>query len=185
MKKVFAVIAMLSVAAGIAAAQQIGVIDGQRASQSYWKLQSEQQNLATEQQKLQDLQQQVKGSIEQLSKEIDTDKLDVDNQALSQERRDAAQKDIDAKTQQISQYQTSFQAQVQRFQRRSQDMQAEIEDDVMASVKKVAKANNLDLVLLSQVAPYSKIDITDMVIEDLNSTQPKAAEEVAPAAEAK
>lgn len=167
--------------ASIASAEKIGIIDGPRASQSYWKLQSETQALTEEQQRLQDLQQQIRGSVDQLSKEIETARQDATNPGLSEERRAAAQKEVDDKTQQVQQYQASFQMQVQRFQRRQQDMQAEIENDVLVSVKKVAKAQDLDAVFLAQACPYARIDITELVIEDLNSTQPTTP---APAAEA-
>jgi Skp family chaperone for outer membrane proteins len=178
MKKVFVLIAALVMSASIASAEKIGIVDGPRASQSYWKLQSETKSLSEEQQRLQDLQQQIRGSIDQLGKEIESAKQDAANPALSAERRAAAQKDVDDKGQQIQQYQSSFQMQVQRFQRRQQDMQTEIESDVLVSVKKVSKAQDLDAVFLSQACPYAKIDITDLVIADLNSTQPK---DVAPA----
>jgi Skp family chaperone for outer membrane proteins len=190
MKKVFVLIAALVMSATIASAEKIGIVDGPRASQSYWKLQSETKSLSEEQGRLQDLQQQIRGSIEQLGKEIEAAKQDAANPGLSAERRAAAQKDVDDKTQQIQQYQSSFQMQVQRFQRRQQDMQVEIENDVLVSVKKVAKAQDLDAVFLSQACPYAKIDITDLVVEDLNSTQPKentpapAAAPSAPAAAA-
>lgn len=179
MKKVFVLIAALVMSASVASAEKIGIVDGPRASQTYWKLQSETKTLSEEQQRLQDLQQQIRGSIDQLSKEIDSAKQDATNPGLSEERRAAAQKEVDDKSQQIQQYQSSFQMQVQRFQRRQQDMQAEIENDVLVSVKKVAKAQDLDAVFLSQACPYAKIDITDLVVEDLNSTQPKDAAPVA------
>ena len=180
MKKVFVILAALAMTATMAfAQQQIGTIDGARASQAYWKQQAGTKSLTEENQRLQELQQQIKGSIEQLSSEVDAAKQASNDPVLSQEKRDAAKKEAEDKTQQAMQYQTSFQMQVQRFQRRQQELQAEIESDILASVRKVSAKNNLDLVLLSQVAPYAKIDITDQVIEDLNSTQPKEAAPVA------
>ena len=55
---------------------------------------------------------------------------------------------------------------------------------MVASIKKIAKANDLDAVFLAQAAPYGKVDITDQVVEDLNSTQPKEVPAAAPAATA-
>jgi Skp family chaperone for outer membrane proteins len=175
MKKLFAIIAVLALSAGVAAAQKFGIVDVQRVSQNYWKAQSESKSLQEEQQHLQDLQQQIRSSIDQLTKEIDAAKQDAENTALSQDRRDAAKKEADDKQAQIQQYQTSFQVQVQRFQRRAQDAQSVAEAEVIVSIKKTAQANKVDVVFYAQVAPYANIDLTDMVIEDLNSTQPKEA----------
>jgi Skp family chaperone for outer membrane proteins len=173
MKKIFAILAVLAMSAGISAAQGIGIIDANRASQSYWKFQSDTKSLTEEQQRLQELQQQIRGSVDQLNKEIEAARQEAENPGLSEDRKAAAKKEAEDKTQQIAQYQTSFQMQVQRFQQRAQAAQAAAEADVVVSIKKVSKANNLDAVFLAQAAPYAKIDITDQVIEDLNSTQPK------------
>jgi len=181
MKKIFAIIAVLALSAGVASAQKFGVVDMQRISQSYWKAQSDTKSLQEEQQRLQELQQQITGSVEELGKQIEADNQDAENTALSQDRRDAAKKDADDKTAQIQQYKTSFQVQVQRFQRRAQEAQASIEADVAVSIKKVAQSSKLDVVFNAQVAPYASVEITDQVLSDLNSTQPK---ETAPAAAA-
>jgi len=182
MKKILAIVAVLALATGVASAQKFGNIDVQRISQSYWKAQSDSKSLQEEQQRLQELQQQIRGSIDQLSKEIDADKADSENAALSADKRDAAKKDADDKTAQIQQYQQSFQVQVQRFQRRAQEAQSAIEAEVSASIKKIAQSNKLNAVFSAQVAPYADVDITDAVIDDLNSTQPK--DTAAPAAAA-
>lgn len=184
MKKLFALLAVLTLTAGVCAAQQlIGVVDAQRASAAYWKFKSDSQSLQDEQQRLQELQQSLRSQVEQLAKEVDTANLDANNTALSQERRDAAKKEAEEKTTQARTFQSNFQAQVQRFQDRAQSIQANDEADVMAAIGKIAKANNLDLVLYATNAPFAKVDITDQVIESLNANEPKEAPAaVAPAA---
>ncbi|HNX05403.1 MAG TPA: OmpH family outer membrane protein, partial [Opitutales bacterium] len=164
----------LALSAGISAAQSFGIVDAPRASQAYWKFQSDTKTLQDEQQRLQELQQSFRGSIDQLAKDIDALNQDANNTALSDEARAAKKKEADDKTAQVQTIQSNFQLQVQRFQRRAQEVQAADEADVMAAIQKVAKANNMDVVFTSNAAFYAKTDITDQVIEVLNSNEPKA-----------
>jgi len=181
MKKVFAFITALAVMAGSAVAQQFATVDLQRVSQSFWKVQAEQRSLADEQQRFADLQQQVQGRIDQLTKDMTAAQEDAQNPGLSDERKAEAQKLADSKKQEIAQQGQSFQMQYQRVQQRFQAQQAAIEAELIVSVKKIAKKNNLDVVFYANVTPYAKIDITQEVIDDLNSTQPADEAPVAPA----
>ncbi|MBN1403953.1 MAG: OmpH family outer membrane protein [Opitutales bacterium] len=174
MKKLFALILALTVTAS-AFAQQFGIVDFQRASQSYWKVIAEQRSLAEQQQHFAELQQQVKGRIDQLTKDMNAALEDAQNPGLSEERKAEAQALAESKNQEIMQQSQSFQAQYQSVQRRLQLNQATMQSEIMASISKVAKKNNLDMVFYTESAPYGKVDITDEVIADLNSTAPAEA----------
>jgi Skp family chaperone for outer membrane proteins len=182
MNKIFVLIAALALAASSALAQQTGIVDVQRASQSYWKFLAEQRSLADEQQRFAEMQQKISGSVDQLTKDMNAALEDAQNPGLSEERKAAAQTLAESKNQENNQQKQTFQMLYQRVQRRFQDNQAIIESDIAASIHKVAKKDNLDTVFFSSVAPYGKIDITDEVFEDLNSTQPAIPPAAAPAA---
>ena len=184
MKKLFATVALLALTAGISAAQQFGVIDAQKAVQSYWKYQADTKTLTDEQSHLNDLRQQYQDKLRTLQDEINAAQQDAQNPGLSAERKEAAQKEADEKTQEAINYDQTFQAQYQRFQVHSQQLQYTTEKDFSAAVKTVAVRNNLDMVFMISSAPYGKIDVTDEVIAELNSTMPAAsATGVTPAAQ--
>lgn len=175
MKKLFALILAMTLAASATFAQQFGIVDFQRASQNYWKVVAEQKSLMEQQQHFAELQQQIKGRIDQLTKDMNAANEDAQNPGLSDERRAQAQQLADSKNQEIMQQSQSFQMQYQGVQRRLQQNQALIQADILASISKIARKNNLDMVFYVDAAPYGKIDITDEVITDLNSTEPAAA----------
>jgi Skp family chaperone for outer membrane proteins len=85
-----------------------------------------------------------------------------------------------AKEREAMQNQQNFEAQVSNFQARVQQSQNLLAAEINDAIDAVAKLNNLDVVLNSQIAPYAKIDITEQVIETLNKNQPAPA--AAPAA---
>ncbi len=180
MKKLFAFVAAIALAASTLTAQQFGVVDAQRASQSYWKVISEQRSAAQEEQYFKELQQQIQGRVDQLAKDAQAAQEEANNPGLSDERRAQAQRLAESKAQEIQQQRMSFQAQYQRTMRRFQENQEVISAEIEASIRKVARKNNLDAVFMASVAPYAKIDITDEVIADLNSSEP--AELKAPSA---
>ena len=184
MKKLLAIFAATSLLASMASADVlIGIVDAPRASQAYWKFVSDSKSLQDEQGRLQELQQGLRDQVDKLTQEGQAAMADSNNTALSEDARAAKKKEADDKAQQLQSIQANFQMQVQRFQRRVQEIQAQDEADVVTSIKKVAKANNLDVVMTPNSAFYAKIDITDQVIADLNANQPvEAPAATAPAA---
>jgi Skp family chaperone for outer membrane proteins len=180
MNKILAFVAATLLTASAAVAQQIGVVDSQRVTQSYYKFQTDSRSWQQEESYLVSQKQAVQERIGVLIRERDAALQDAENPALSADRVEAARALASAKEREAMQNQQNFEAQVSNFQARVQQSQNLLAAEINDAIDAVAKLNNLDVVLNSQIAPYAKIDITEQVIETLNKNQPAPA--AAPAA---
>lgn len=181
-KKALILATALVALTGSAFAQKVAMVDMQRASQSYWKLNDIKQRLTADQARLADLAQNTQSNIEALAQEHEAVSQDAQNAALSPERQAEAQARATEIERQVTSQRTVVEEARRRLQTQAQAYERGVLEDIKAAVKTVAQRRGIDAVYTTETVLYAGIDLTDDVIRELNATAPKAAE--APAAPA-
>lgn len=143
-----------------AAADDIGVVNMSKVLGKYNKVKSVNNQLAKAKEERQSRLDSKQSGLKDIK-----DKLDKDFKSLSDDEKRKRGKQLEQGLEDLQEYHDKLMGELRELQA---DKFKDLEEDIVAAVKRVAKAKNLSMVVERGVVFTGGVDITDAVIADLN-----------------